>query len=48
MEVGSKDIKTEENQSPLEIKVAAATGNKRYLKCLEKTVYDPKNIETTQ
>ena len=44
MEVGAKDIKAEENQSPLEIKVAAATGNKRCLKCQEKTVYDPINI----
>ena len=48
MEGGSKDIKIEENQSPLEIKVAAAAGNKRCLKCEEKTVYDPKYIETTE
>jgi len=48
MEVGAKDIKAEENQSPLEIKVAAATGNKRCLKCQEKTVYDPINIETIE
>jgi hypothetical protein len=32
----------------LEIKVAAAAGNKRCLKCLEKTVYDPINIETSE
>ena len=48
IDCGSKDIKIEENQSPLEIKVAAAAGNKRCLKCEEKTVYDPKYIETTE
>ena len=47
MEVGSV-IEIMENQSPLEIKVAAATGNKSCLKSQEKTVYDPINIETIE
>lgn len=41
---GGGVIEIMENQSPLEIKVAAATGNKRCLKSQEKTVYDPVNI----
>jgi hypothetical protein len=45
---GGGVIEIMENQSPLEIKVAAATGNKRCLKSQEKTVYDPVNIVTIE